>query len=78
MGPSNQAKYYKYEFEVYSGDVKKFKVTDYCETDAVDAEEIFKKEKCVVMSFQTVKNFLDDKGELKFRYRIMNVSSTAR
>lgn len=76
VGPRNQAKYYKYEFEVIFGEIKKFKITDYCESDAVDAEEIFKEEKCVVMSFQTVKNYLDENGELKFRFRIMNSNAT--
>lgn len=78
VGTKSQAKYYKYEFEVSLGDVKKFKVTDYCESDSVDAETIFKEEKCVVLSFQTIKNYFDENGEIKFRYRIMNANSSAK
>lgn len=57
------------------GDVKKFKVTDYCESDSVDAETIFKEEKCVVLSFKMIQNYFDANGEINFRYRIMNANN---
>lgn len=76
VGPKYYAKFYKYEFEIMHGDVRKFKVTDYCVSDSIDAEEIFKDERCVVMSFQMLKNYLNEDGELKFRYRIMHNSPT--
>lgn len=59
-----------------SGDVRKFKVMDYCESDSVDAEELFAAEKCVVMSFKQVTSYLDKNGEMKFRFRIMNCAAT--
>lgn len=73
VGPKKQAKYYEYEFEVKDGDVRKFKVNEYCEGDTADLDEIFKKEKCVTMSFNTIKNYVDSNGELHFKYRIMKV-----
>ncbi|XP_060522993.1 E3 ubiquitin-protein ligase sina-like [Cylas formicarius] len=72
VGLKSSAKNYYYEFEVHQGPVRKFKVTEICESDVVRAEDIFDSEKCVVMSFATAKTFLNSQGELPFKFRIMS------
>lgn len=77
IGMKSHARHYYYEFEVHSGPIRKFKVTEICENDTADVKELFDKEKCVVMSFDTIKNFLNDEGELPFKFRIMSIKKTA-
>lgn len=72
VGTKSQAKQYYYEFEISDG-IRKFKVTEICENDTVNVEEIFNKEKCVAVSFQTIKNYLDKNGELTYKFRIMTL-----
>lgn len=62
-----------YEFEIFKGPTRKLKVSEVCDNDTADTEEIFKKEKCVALSFQTLRNFLNEKNELSFKFRIMYV-----
>ncbi|XP_066254915.1 E3 ubiquitin-protein ligase sina-like [Euwallacea similis] len=73
IGLKSSAQHYFYEFEVYNGPIKKFKISEMCHTDSDNCEDIFKNEKCVVMSFATVRNFLNNEGELPFRYRILKI-----
>lgn len=76
IGLKRNTKYYEYEFEVRNGPTQKFKVNDYCKSDNDDIEKIFREEKCVVMSFSTIKNYLNNEGELSFRFRIRNIGAT--
>lgn len=76
IGMKTHAKHYYYEFEVHSGPTRKFKVTEICENDTADVDELFKKEKCVVMSFNTIQNYLNEEGELPFKFRIMSIKKT--
>ncbi|KAJ8944820.1 hypothetical protein NQ318_013156 [Aromia moschata] len=73
VGTKDQAKNFYYEFEVHQGPIRKFKVTEICENDNTNANDTFEKEKCVVMSFAAVKNFLNEEGELPIKFRIMSV-----
>lgn len=73
IGLKKNAKYYEYEFEIQNGSVQKFKVTDFCKSEHDDLDEIMKEEKCVVLSFTTIKNYLNEDGELSIRFRIQNV-----
>lgn len=78
VGFKNHAKNYYYEFEVHSGPTRKFKVTEVCENDTVDANRIFEKGNCVVMSFSTIKTYLNEQGELPFKFRIMSIKKTTK
>lgn len=78
VGLKNHARNYYYEFEVHNGPIRKFKVTEICENDTVDANKIFEKETCAVMSFGTIRSFLNAQGELPFKFRIMSIKKTAK
>ncbi|CAH1099165.1 unnamed protein product [Psylliodes chrysocephalus] len=71
IGLQSQAKNFFYEFEVHNG-LRKFKVTEICTNDPFDVEKTFTEEKCVVMSFTTIKNYLNEQGDLPFKFRIMS------
>lgn len=76
IGMKSHARHYYYEFEVHSGPIRKFKVTEICENDTADVNKLFENEKCVVMSFDTIKNYLNEEGELPFKFRIMSIKKT--
>ncbi|XP_008197372.2 E3 ubiquitin-protein ligase SIAH1 [Tribolium castaneum] len=71
IGPKKQAKNYYYEFEISNGPIRKFKVTEVCDNDVVKAEDLFRDEKCVSLSFNSVKSYLNDNGKLPIKFRIM-------
>lgn len=73
IGTKKQAENYYYEFEVHLGPVRKLKFTEICENDVVNANDLFAKEKCVVLSFSSIKNFLNRDGELPFKFRLMSI-----
>ncbi|KAL3274289.1 hypothetical protein HHI36_015694 [Cryptolaemus montrouzieri] len=73
IGTKQTAQNYYYEFEISQGPTRKFKVIEICENDVVDANKIFESEKCVVMSFKTLKTYLNENNELPFKFRIMSV-----
>lgn len=73
VGLKSTAEHYFYEFEVHNGPIRKLKVSEVCHNDTTKIDDIFNSEKCVVMTFATVKNFLNDDGELPFRFRILRV-----
>ncbi|XP_018567279.1 E3 ubiquitin-protein ligase SIAH1-like [Anoplophora glabripennis] len=73
IGTKKQAENYYYEFEVHLGPVRKLKFTEICENDTVDANDLFAKEKCVVLSFLSIKSFLNRDGELPFKFRLMSI-----
>lgn len=75
IGTKKQALNYYYEFEIHQGPVKKFKVTEICENDVTETDELFDKEKCVCISFKSVRNFLENNA-LQFKFRIMKKSHT--
>lgn len=70
IGLKCKADSFYYEFEVYDGPIRKFKVSELCYNDTTNIEDIFELEKCVVMSFTTAKNFINDDGQLPVRFRI--------
>ncbi|CAH1968862.1 unnamed protein product [Acanthoscelides obtectus] len=72
IGTKSQAKHYYYEFEIHNDPVRKFKVTEMCQSDVEDVNKIFEEERCVVMSFRVLKNFLVN-DELPFKFRIMSL-----
>ena len=71
IGPKKQAKNYYYEFEISDGPIRKFKVTEICDNDVARAESLFKEERCVALSFTTVRSYLNEKGKLPIKFRIM-------
>ncbi|KAF5293476.1 hypothetical protein FQA39_LY02961 [Lamprigera yunnana] len=71
VGLKKHAQHYYYEFEIYDGPVRKLKVTEICDNDSVDSDTLFESEKCVALSFTTARNFLNSKGYVTFRFRIM-------
>ncbi|XP_045477030.1 E3 ubiquitin-protein ligase SIAH1A-like isoform X2 [Harmonia axyridis] len=73
IGTRKLAGKYCYEFEIFKGPVRKIKVTEICDSDAMDAERIFDNENCVAISFETLKNYLDENGVMRFRFRIMSI-----
>lgn len=76
VGMKSHAQHYYYEFEIYKGPIQKLKYSDICVNDTENVDKLFETEKCVVMSFPTVKNFLNDEGELPFKFRIMSIKKT--
>lgn len=76
VGLKSNAKNFFYEFEIYNGPVRKFKVAEICHNDTTRSEDIFEIENCVVMSFAAARNFLNADGELPFKFRIMKIKST--
>ncbi|KAJ8957476.1 hypothetical protein NQ317_019678 [Molorchus minor] len=78
VGTKDQAKNFFYEFEVSQGPVRKFKVTEVCESDVTNIDDIFNKEKCVAISFASLKNYLNENGELAFKFRIMSVKKQTK
>lgn len=76
IGMKSHAKHYYYEFEIHNGPIRKYKFTDICENDTADVNKIFNEEKCVVISFATIKTFLTDDGDLPFKFRIMSIKKT--
>ncbi|XP_066139872.1 E3 ubiquitin-protein ligase sina-like [Euwallacea fornicatus] len=75
IGLKSTAQHFFYEFEVHNGPIRKFKVSEVCHADSDKSDDIFKNEKCVVMSFASVRNFLDSEGELSFRFRIRKIKA---
>jgi hypothetical protein len=73
IGPKKQAKNYYYEFEISNGPIRKLKVTEVCENDVVRAEELCQSERCVSLSFTTVKSYLNAAGKLPIKFRIMAI-----
>ncbi|XP_044759097.1 E3 ubiquitin-protein ligase SIAH1A-like [Coccinella septempunctata] len=73
IGTRQLAPKYCYEFEIFRGPVRKIKVTETCDSDAVYVENIFENENCVAISFDTLKNYLDEEGNMRFRFRIMSI-----
>ncbi|XP_050298019.1 E3 ubiquitin-protein ligase sina-like [Anthonomus grandis grandis] len=71
IGLKSNAEHFFYEFEIHNGPIRKFKVTEICTNDTVRVEDTFELEKCVVMSFASLRNYLDAEGELSFRFRII-------
>ncbi|XP_025833698.1 E3 ubiquitin-protein ligase SIAH1-like isoform X2 [Agrilus planipennis] len=75
IGLEKQAANFYYEFELCDGPVRKLKVSEFCEGDVREAEDIFKSEKCVSIPFNLIKNYIDKSGKINFRYRIMKYNS---
>ncbi|KAG5875739.1 hypothetical protein JTB14_010727, partial [Gonioctena quinquepunctata] len=73
IGLKDQAEHYFYEFEVHTGPVRQYKVIEICQNDTADTEEIFEQEKCVALSFKTLKNYMNKNGELPFKFRIKSI-----
>ncbi|ERL89971.1 hypothetical protein D910_07330 [Dendroctonus ponderosae] len=73
IGLKCKADSFYYEFEVYGGPIRKFKVSELCYNDTTNIEDIFELEKCVVMSFTTARNFVNNDGKLPIRFRIKKV-----
>ncbi|CAG9855745.1 unnamed protein product [Phyllotreta striolata] len=69
IGLRSQAKHFYYSFKIHDG-WKKIEVIEMCHSDSVDAEEIFQSEKCVAISFASLKNFLNDQQEISFDFNI--------
>lgn len=79
VGTRKQSSSFYYEFEVHdrSQPVRKFKITEICASDTANVEELFDKEKCVAMSFETVRNFLKPQtNELAIKFRIMSLKKS--
>ncbi|XP_050514655.1 E3 ubiquitin-protein ligase siah-1-like isoform X1 [Diabrotica virgifera virgifera] len=76
IGLKSQAQHYYYEFEVYKG-TRKFKITEICTSDTSNIDITFAEEKCFVMSFIAVKNYLNEEGELPFKFRVMSTKKTS-
>ncbi|XP_019867837.1 E3 ubiquitin-protein ligase sina isoform X1 [Aethina tumida] len=73
IGSKCQAEHYYYEFEIYRGRLRKYKVTEICENDITPTEDIFKRGKCVVVPFEVIENFMDEKEEIQFKFRLMSL-----
>ncbi|XP_056648324.1 E3 ubiquitin-protein ligase siah2-like [Diorhabda sublineata] len=71
IGLKSQAENYYYEFEIHNNSLRKFKVTEFCTSDTTDINTTFAQEKCVAVSFTGIKNYLNEFGELHFKFRIM-------
>lgn len=78
IGLKNNAENFFYEFEIHNGPVRKFKVSEICYNDTTRTEDILELEKCVVMSFASVRSFLDHNGELAFRFRIIKLKPKSK
>ncbi|XP_074038857.1 E3 ubiquitin-protein ligase SIAH1A [Leptinotarsa decemlineata] len=76
IGLLDQALHYFYEFEIHSGPVRQYKVIELCQNDTADTEAIFNQEKCVVITFSTLKNYLNGDGELPFKFRIKSIKKS--
>lgn len=48
-------------------------MSDFCKSDTIEADDLFESESCVAMSFNTLRSFVDRKGNVSFRFRIMRV-----
>ncbi|KAK9887857.1 hypothetical protein WA026_000165 [Henosepilachna vigintioctopunctata] len=73
IGTQQMAGNYYYEFEIFKGPTRKFKVIEICLNDAIDARNIFESEKCVVMSFKMLRSYLNENKEISFKFRIMSI-----
>ncbi|CAG9763226.1 unnamed protein product [Ceutorhynchus assimilis] len=73
VGLQSNAVHYFYEFEIANGPIRKIKVTEICYNDTKICKEIFEEEKCVVVPFKAAKSYLNENGELAFRFRITKI-----
>ncbi|KAB0793563.1 hypothetical protein PPYR_13183 [Photinus pyralis] len=73
VGLQKDACQYFYEFEIHDGPIRKIKITEFCESDSMDANSILKSGQCVALPFSAVKSFLSVEGYLYFRFRVMKV-----
>lgn len=74
VGLENLANHYFYEFEIYNGEIKKAKFTNYCNSHAMTDEQIINNENCATLSFKQLKQFTNEDNEIRYRFRIMKVS----
>lgn len=73
IGPRKNAQYYYYEFEIYTqqDNTRKFKITDYCTSDAESIHDVFKSERCVVLSLEMLKSYVNDDNSYSIRFRLL-------
>ncbi|XP_044736027.1 E3 ubiquitin-protein ligase SIAH1B-like [Chrysoperla carnea] len=71
IGPKNKSTNFFYEFEFFkiSDPIRKYKITEYCESHIVDHTSTFSAGNCVAISFDTLFTFLIN-GEVTFRFRV--------
>lgn len=69
IGTREMAKGYDYEFEISNGR-RKLQITEICESDTTNCNEIFENEKCFSIPFKHLINYLNEIGQLKIKFQI--------
>ncbi|XP_058832885.1 E3 ubiquitin-protein ligase sina-like isoform X2 [Topomyia yanbarensis] len=75
FGRREEAQQYYYEFEIKCHDeneIHRIKFTEQCVADCDDLKQRIEDERCVVVSFKTVKNFLHG-GSIPFRFILKKI-----
>ncbi|XP_055534924.1 E3 ubiquitin-protein ligase Siah2-like isoform X2 [Wyeomyia smithii] len=76
FGRREEARQYYYEFDIRSQndkDIRRIKYVEQCTADCDDLLKMIDEEKCVVVSFKTIKHFLQDDSKIPFRFIVKKI-----
>ncbi|XP_053686094.1 E3 ubiquitin-protein ligase siah-1-like [Sabethes cyaneus] len=76
FGRREEARQYYYEFDIRSQDekdIRRIKYVEQCAADCDDLLNMIDEEKCVVVSFKTIKHFLREDSKIPFRFIVKKI-----
>lgn len=80
FGRREEARQYYYEFDIRSlneNEIRRIKYVEQCAADCEDLLKMIDEEKCVVVSFKTIKHFLRADSMIPFRFIVKKIDKEA-